>query len=167
MSLSHRSHRWIASIALVSYLLAATVSGMFHNHGENGHGDGCCVAGKCATERTSKGSSCTHAHRHHHADGSAGHKAHRHDVAEQKSAAANSTGPGRNSDRQPEQGHHGPLRHSDCAACQFLAQQSITTPRCELVATTLVAPHASDAAAPHVTTVVADAHPARGPPTQA
>jgi hypothetical protein len=152
MTSSSRTRRWIAPAVLVSYLLTATMSGLLHNHGAGGECCGDKVCGLVAAH-----DECSHPPgKHHH------HHHHPHGACSESTAPQETKDSGKAPRRQP--GRNGPLRHDDCAACRFLAQQSVTAPRIALESTATLVALLSDAVEARVPAIVANAHPARGPP---
>jgi len=108
--------RIVAATVLTSYVLASTLSGIMHNHGESP----CCDAPSavCATHGCATKSHAAHDrehhHHHHHDDGQ---KTKSGDTA-RTDVASTALQPAASSNRSAH------LHDANCAACQFLSQHA-------------------------------------------
>ncbi|MFN0052960.1 MAG: hypothetical protein ACKV0T_12300, partial [Planctomycetales bacterium] len=98
---------------------------------------------------------------HHHHRG--GHK-HRHQAANCAKRSVEPNSPDRAHEQDSPPAQRVPLTHTDCAACQFLAQHSIPVAPVTLDAVEAIVPLATPGWPAHPPISVAKCHPARGPP---
>jgi len=154
MTFSRNSRRWITPAVLAGYVLVITFSGLFHQHGS---GD-CCDGNGCSLQASSghpPESACSGHHRHHHDHSEAGHCHHGAEHAPSEHAPP--------ADQSPRSDD--PLKHSNCAACQLLAEQSLIAPVFVLECSGIVVYRHGPAHELRVLPVSRPAHPARGPPS--
>jgi len=150
--------RIVAATVLVSYVLASTLSGVMHNHGD---GAACCDAPSaiCATHGCETNAQHTHDHGHHHHHHHGHHapatKAEPTDVASSALKPAGSTSP---------RGH---LHDANCAACQFLSQHAAPTALASAVVSSETPTLLAWTAAIILSADVPHAFDARGPPQSA
>jgi len=169
MSISSTTRRWLTPFVLTGYVLVATFSGLFHQHGEGS----CCSETGCVqtadrgagSKRAGPASGCSaHGHHHHgshHAhSGAPGHR-HGDGVHGDGACGDDAHGPA-NAPSAPRSDD--PLKHAHCAACQLLAEHSVCAPQIVLESTSLAVYREADAAEQSHPAILAPAHRPRGPP---
>lgn len=148
-------HPLLKSLVIAGYLLATTVSGLFHDHGDQ---DECCAVGHCQNAaQASRENSAGHCHsgccHHHHG--------HRYGPEETKAKSTDRLKPGERGISAAK-----PI-HGPCAVCQFLAHHHAVTPVAQAASAVLPPPVEQQAFAVRHVTLRLLTHAARGPPSAA